>query len=100
LALAVVATGYWGTVAWLSAMRSAGSVMPANDPIELGVDTLPPEENFHFEGGGGRGGWWTDPNYVQPGMRVLGLSFGTPPMVLTDIEDDGGKARWITFQLR
>jgi hypothetical protein len=93
LALAVAATGYWSTVAWLVASRTEPVLI--EEPVELDLpqlaepDGVVPRQHDRFED---RFGDHRVPRINRvPGYRMfslqpreLGLAWGTPPMVLVD----------------
>ena len=86
LALAVAATGYWSTVAWLVASRSAPVLLEEAPELTAPPD-CPPRRHYYFRDRlGDHYGHRPIPGYrpftLQP--RELGLAWGTPPLVLTD----------------
>jgi hypothetical protein len=70
LALLVLAVAYWGSVAWLVGLRSEVAADPDSlMPDDELIDEVTPEPFF-------------EPRASYP--RVLGLAYGTPPVLLTD----------------
>jgi hypothetical protein len=71
LAIMVLSLAYWGSVAWLVGLRTEviadqDVVVPDDEADEAPLEQLPLEP--------------ARPSYP----RVLGLAYGTPPMVLTN----------------
>ncbi len=100
LALALLALLYWGTVGWLVAWRSR-TMQPS--PLELGVPELVHVDHGDFgDGDGDLGNFGADDGYdvpgwrpfdlfaphgtdCWPGPRLLGLAWGMPATLLTDL---------------